>query len=257
MGSVPLEFSVASLRGTDHLSEPTRGRVGPCACARGGGCHLTTSESIAEFFGDYRAFAEMQRDRLDARGFDVAHYALSHLAYRVADWDVYVHLRTLLERHAAADLENFWNGRPISSIIPAEPLEVLDGTPVPLIELIPQVHQRVYRMGLAHLGIVVGEHVDEFAREHRAVPTGQQFQSAENEPYYVLFEDFTHVKFHRRSLYETPQCPGWRAPAAARGPPRAHRTCRQEAQHPRSVGGPCWIRTSDQAIMSRLLSPLS
>jgi predicted metalloenzyme YecM len=163
---------------------------------------VTTSDSIAEIIGDYRAFAELQRDRLAARGIDITPYALSHLAYRVADWDVYVHLRTLLERHAKANLENLWNGRPISLIVPAEPLEVLDGTPVSLIELIPPVHQRVYRMGLEHLGVVVGEHVDAFSREHRAVLTGQQFQSPENEPYYVLFEDFTHVKFHRRSLYD-------------------------------------------------------
>ena len=30
--------------------------------------------------------------------------------------------------------------------------------------------------------------------------TGQQFQSANIEPYYILFEDFTHVKFHQRPL---------------------------------------------------------
>ena len=36
----------------------------------------------------------------------------------------------------------------------------------------------------------------------RAALTGQQFQSADNEPYYVLFEDFTHVKFYRRSLHD-------------------------------------------------------
>ena len=47
-----------------------------------------------------------------------------------------------------------------------------------------------------------GEDVDAFSREHRAALTGQQFQSADNEPYYVLFEDFTHVKFYRRSLYD-------------------------------------------------------
>ena len=46
-------------------------------------------------------------------------------------------------------------GRPISLIVPAEPLEVLDGKAVPLIELIPPVHQRVYKMGLEHLGVVV------------------------------------------------------------------------------------------------------
>jgi len=141
-------------------------------------------------------------DRLVARGIDIAPYPLSHLAVRVADWDLYVHQRTLLERHARANSEDVWNGRPISKVLLAEPLDVLDGTPVSLIELIPPVHQRVYRMGLEHLGIVVGEEVDAFSHEHRAALTGQQFQSADCEPYYVLFEDFTHVKFYRRSLYD-------------------------------------------------------
>jgi predicted metalloenzyme YecM len=163
---------------------------------------VTTPDPIAEIIGDYRAFAVMQRDRLSARGIDIAPYPLSHLAVRVADWDLYVHQRTLLERHARANLENVWNGRPISLIVLAEPLVVLDGTPVSRIELIPPVHQRVYRMGLEHLGVVVGEDIDDFSRVHRAALTGQQFQSDSVEPVYVLFEDFTHVKFYRRSLYD-------------------------------------------------------
>ena len=160
------------------------------------------ADAVEDIIGDYRAFATLQRARLAARGIDIAPYALSHVAYRVADWDLYVHLRTRLERHATANLENVWNGRPISKILLARPLEVLEGTPVWLIELIPPVHQRVYRMGLEHLGVVVGADVDEFSQVHRGALTGQQFQSADNEPYYVLFEDFTHVKFYRRSLYD-------------------------------------------------------
>ena len=160
------------------------------------------TDPVGDIIGDYRAFAALQRDRLTARGIDIAPYALSHLAFRVADWDRYVHLRTLLERHATANTERYWNGRPISLIVLAKPLEVLDGKPVPLIELIPPVHQRVYRMGLEHLGVVVGDEVDAFSREHRAALTGQQFQSLGFEPYYVLFEDFTHVKFYRMSLHD-------------------------------------------------------
>ena len=76
----------------------------------------------------------------------------SHIAFRVPEWDQYIHLRTRLERHAIANRENVWNGRPISLIVLTEPLEVLDGKAVPLIELIPPVHQRVYKMGLEHLG---------------------------------------------------------------------------------------------------------
>lgn len=159
-------------------------------------------DPVGDIIGDYRAFAVQQCDRLLARGIDIRPYALSHLAFRVPEWDQYVHVRTLLERHASASTENVWNGRPISLIVLAEPLEVLDGMSVSLIELIPPVHQRVYKMGLEHLGVVIGDEVDAFSREHRAVLTGQQFQSPDVEPYYILFEDFTHVKFYRLSLHD-------------------------------------------------------
>jgi predicted metalloenzyme YecM len=117
-------------------------------------------DPVGDIIGDYRAFTAMQHDRLLARGIDIGPYELSHLVVRVPEWDQYVHLRTLLERHATANDESFWNGRPISKIVLATPLEVLGGKLVSLIELIPPVHQRVYRMGLEHLGVVVGEDVD-------------------------------------------------------------------------------------------------
>ncbi len=168
------------------------------------------ADSVSDVIGDYRAFAAQQHDRLLARGIDIRPYPLSHLAVRVPEWDQYVHQRTLLERHATANVENFWNGRPISKLLLATPLDVLDGMSVQLIELIPPVHQRVYKMGLEHLGVVVGEDVDAFSREHRAALTGQQFQGAHLEPYYVLFEDFTHVKFYRHSLRDACELEGAR-----------------------------------------------
>ena len=164
------------------------------------------ADGIAEIIGDYRAFAAQQRDRLLARGIDIAPFELSHLAFRVPEWDQYVHVRTLLERHATANSENVWNGRPISLILPAEPLEVLDGKQVPMIELIPPVHQRVYKMGLEHLGVVVGEDgFDAFVAAHKPVLTGQQFQGPDSrpDPVYILMEDFTHVKFYRLSLKDS------------------------------------------------------
>ena len=105
-----------------------------------------TSDPIAEIIGDYRAFAATQRDRLLERGIDISPYELSHLAVRAPEWDLYVHQRTQLERHASANLEHVWNGRPISKLVLAEPLDVL-GKPLDRIELIPPVHQRVYKMG--------------------------------------------------------------------------------------------------------------
>jgi predicted metalloenzyme YecM len=163
------------------------------------------ADPIEDIIGDYRAFAAQQRDRLATRGIDITPYELSHLAYRVPEWDQYLQVRRLLERHAIANRENVWNGRPISLIVPAEPLEVLDGKVVPLIELIPPVHQRVYKMGLEHLGVVVGDDFDAFVEAHKPVLTGQQFQGPNStpDPVYVLFEDFTHVKFYRLSLRDS------------------------------------------------------
>ncbi|HEY6607615.1 MAG TPA: VOC family protein [Candidatus Limnocylindria bacterium] len=160
------------------------------------------TDSIADIIGDYQAFTALQRDRVAARGIDIAPYELSHLAVRVPEWDQYVHLRTRLERHATANRESVWNGRPISLIVLAEPLRVLDGQVVPMIELIPPVHQRVYKMGLEHLGVVVGHTFDAFVDAHKPVLTGQQFQGPNStpDPVYILFEDFTHVKFYRLSL---------------------------------------------------------
>jgi predicted metalloenzyme YecM len=166
------------------------------------------ADPVGDIIGDYRAFVARQRERLLSRGIDIAPYELGHLAFRLPEWDQYVHVRGLLERHAVANSEGIWNGRPMSMILLAEPLDVLEGKTIPLIELIPPVHQRVYKMGMEHFGVVIGEEVDAFSRVHRDALTGQQFQNQWNEPYYVLFEDFTHVKFHRRSLREVIELQG-------------------------------------------------
>lgn len=159
------------------------------------------TDPIEDIIGDYRAFAAQQRDRLLARGIDIAPYALSHIAYRVPEWDEYLKVRGQLEQYAVSNRENVWNGRPISLIV-FDRLEVL-GKPLPMIELIPPVHQRVYKMGCEHLGVVVGEDsFDDFVEEHKPVLTGQQFQGPQSipDPVYILMEDFTHVKFYRLSL---------------------------------------------------------
>ena len=163
------------------------------------------TDPIADILGDYKAFSARQRDRLLARGIDIAPFGLSHLCYRAPEWDEYLKVRGLLERHARANRENVWNGRPISLILLAEPLEVLDGKLCDRIELIPPVHQRVYKMGLEHIGFVVGDGFEEFSRAHRSVLTGQQFQSANVDPVYILMEDWTHVKFYRRSFFDVVQ----------------------------------------------------
>jgi predicted metalloenzyme YecM len=163
------------------------------------------TDPVENILGDYRAFAAMQRDRLQTRGIDVSPFGLSHLCFRVPEWDQYVHVRTLLERHARGNRESWWNGHPVSVIMLAEPLEHLEGKWCDRIELIAPVHQRVYKMGLEHIGFVVGDGFEDFIREHRPVLTGQQFQSANVDPVYILMEDWTHVKFYRRSFVDVIQ----------------------------------------------------
>ena len=55
---------------------------------------------------------------------------------------------------------------------------------------------------LEHRGVVVGDTFDTFVETHKPVLTGQQFQGPNStpDPVYILFEDFTHVKFYRLSL---------------------------------------------------------
>jgi predicted metalloenzyme YecM len=158
---------------------------------------------MKDTIGDYQAFFSLQLGRLNDIHIDISGCEISHLAYRTATYDEYLWTRERLERHCESNFENVWNGRPISIMQLEEPLVLGDGFEVRVIELIPPVHRRVYKMGLEHVGVVIGDSVDEFSRKHRAELTGQQFQSELCEPYYVtFFDDFTMVKFYRIPLLE-------------------------------------------------------
>ena len=153
--------------------------------------------------GDYQAFFSLQLGRLDEIRIDISGCELSHLAYRTETYDEYLRTRERIEKHCTSNIEKVWNGRPISIMQLEEPLDLGDGFEIRMIELIPPVHRRVYKMGLEHVGVVIGDSVDEFSRMHRAELTGQQFQSELCQPYYVtFFEDFTMVKFYRIPLLE-------------------------------------------------------
>ena len=156
-----------------------------------------------DIIGDYQAFFALQRERLSDLHIDISGCDMSHLAYRTETYEEYLQTRDRIERHCTSNIENVWNGRPISIMQLQEPLALSEGFEVRVIELIPPVHRRVYKLGMEHFGVVIGDSVDEFSHIHRAALTGQQFQSEECEPYYVtFFEDFTMVKFYKMSLLE-------------------------------------------------------
>ena len=159
--------------------------------------------SMRDIIGDSRAFFSLQLARLSDLQIDISGCEISHLAYRTKTYAEYLGKREELERHCTSNIENVWNGRPMSIMQLEEPLELTAEFEFRVIELIPPKHRRVYKMGLEHVGIVIGESVDDFSVQNRAALTGQQFQSAECEPYYVtFFEDFTMVKFYRIPLLE-------------------------------------------------------
>jgi predicted metalloenzyme YecM len=158
---------------------------------------------MKRIIGDYRAFFSLQLGRLKDIRIDISGCELSHLAYRTETYNEYLQTRERIEKHCTSNIEKVWNGRPISFMQLNEPLDLGEGFKVGMIELIPPVHRRVYKMGLEHVGVVIGDSVDEFSHKHRAELTGQQFQSELCQPYYVtFFEDFTMVKFYRIALLE-------------------------------------------------------
>ena len=159
-------------------------------------------ECLNALLGDPVTFYKRRCDWLFDLGIDVADLDVSHLAFRTKTYRTYLDTRERLETHAKANMENVWNGRPISKILLKERLQLSAGAFVDLVELIPPFHQCVYPMGLEHIGFVVGDGVVEFGQRHRAVLTGQQFQSEVCMPYFVRFPDYSHAKFYRYSLMD-------------------------------------------------------
>lgn len=159
-------------------------------------------QALQKILGDYQGFFSTQRDRLRALSIDISGYPISHIAFRTETLDEYLDVRDALEAHCLANSENVWNGRPISKLLLNEPLDLSAGFATELIELIPPAHRDRYKMGLEHVGVVIGESLDRFCKQHRAALSGQQHQSAMCEPYFVRFDDDTMVKLYRHSLLD-------------------------------------------------------
>jgi predicted metalloenzyme YecM len=158
--------------------------------------------------GDYKGFYAQQAQRLLARGIDISGLEVSHLAIRTETLAEYLDVRQHLELICSANVENTWNGRPISKLLLQEPLQLSRSASTSLIELIPPVHQSVYKMGLEHVGIVVGETFEDFGKKHSDSFTGQQDQSQFCKPYFITFRDHTNVKFYLYSLQQVVELEG-------------------------------------------------
>lgn len=158
--------------------------------------------SIGDLIGDYRAFFDDQVRRLSGIGIDVEGLPLSHLAFRAGTHEEYLAVRDGIEAWCRANVENVWDGRPISKLQLAKPLPLGTHHSVDLIELIPPVHRPEHPLGLEHVGFVVGDDYEAFAERHRTVLTGIQDQGPISRPLFVTFENSITVKFHRISLHD-------------------------------------------------------
>ncbi|GAB2916030.1 MULTISPECIES: VOC family protein [Streptomyces] len=158
--------------------------------------------TVKKILGDPELFYTTQKFRLADIGIDVSGFGVSHVAFRTETLDEYIDVRDALEAHSSSNVENEWNGRRISKLLLRNPIPLGDGRDVSLIELIPPVHQNTYKMGLEHVGFVVGESLEEFAAQHSDHFTGRQDQGPFCQPFYIAFPDHTNVKFYEHSLHD-------------------------------------------------------
>jgi len=158
------------------------------------------NQKSIEILGDCPEFYALQAGRLQKLGIDIGGLEVSHLAFRTETLEEYLVVRQELESICSANVENIWNGRPISKLLLQEPIPLTRSATTSLIELIPPILQSVYKMGLEHVGIVIGEAFDDFGKRHAHNFAGQQDQGRFCQPYFIAFPDHTHVKFYRYSL---------------------------------------------------------
>lgn len=155
---------------------------------------------ITSTLGDCSAFYKQQIARLRGLGIDASAYEVSHVAFRTETLEEYMRVRDALEPQCTANVENAWNGRFISKLLLRKPLVLAPRIGASLIELIPPIHQNEYRMGLEHIGFVVGDDLEDFGVKHRAAITGRQDQGPFCQPFFIRFADKTNVKFYRHGL---------------------------------------------------------
>ena len=163
---------------------------------------MRRTESLRRLVGDYVGFFNCRLHLLSEIGIDVTHYPISHLGFRVGTYEEYLELRDGIEKISKANVENVWNGRPISKLLLSKPVPLGPKHELELIELIPPIHDDRYPMGIEHLGFVIGGQYADFRRLHVDVLTGQQDQGPLNRPLFVRFDDERSVKFHRLSLHD-------------------------------------------------------
>lgn len=165
--------------------------------------------TVQEVLGDPAPFLRDVVDGLGQVGIDVRGLPVSHVGHKAATDREYVALREALRPHASAIAENVHNGRSIAKVLLAEPL-VLDGWTIDLVELMPPKDRPARRLGLEHVGFVVGDDLEPFAQRHAEAVTARQDQGPWCHPACVVLSDGRRAKFYERSLRAVVEAEGGR-----------------------------------------------
>lgn len=164
--------------------------------------------NLSKLIGDYRAFYHEQCNKLAELGIKVDDVPVSHLAFTCESNQEYLALREALENMCLANVENVWNGRPISKILLAKPESLSSQTDFSLLELIPPGDDSDGKSGLDHVGILLADDFDEFTQTHQSVFRKYSTNDSISAPALIRFADGSKVKFYRESLQALCQMDG-------------------------------------------------
>jgi predicted metalloenzyme YecM len=87
-----------------------------------------------DIIADSQTFFSLQLERLNALQIDISGCEISHLAYRTRTCEEYLRTRDKIERRCTSNIENVWNGRPMSIMQLEEPLALSTEYEVRVIE---------------------------------------------------------------------------------------------------------------------------
>lgn len=161
---------------------------------------MNAFSELPKILASSAAFVVDTVERLEAIDISTGRFPIGHVAIRVGSLDEYIELRDQIEPHCVANIENIWSGRPISKLLLTTPMVAGTDRTIPLIELIPPSHGPGYRLGVEHVGFVLGDEFDTFVNRFDDAITGRQDQGPFNQPAVISFGDGTLAKFHRHSL---------------------------------------------------------
>lgn len=159
-------------------------------------------EPLENLIGDYSSFFSDIYSELKEKGIDIGSYSLSHFGVRAETDAAYETLRDSIKHYCESYVENEHNGRLISKLYLQRALPLPHNFEVQLIELMPPKPSRTYAPGLEHLGVVIGETLREFTKEHERVISGRQDQGPFCKPYIIELKNDKRVKFYDLSLKE-------------------------------------------------------